>query len=367
MADKPSSKRLISLDFFRGLTIIGMIIVNTPGSWGYVYPPLAHAEWNGATPTDLVFPFFIFIVGVSIVLAYTKYLERGKERGEMVPKIIRRSLTIFGLGIFLALFPEFDFSNIRFPGVLQRIAIVFFSCALLFLYTTRKTQLWIGWGLLVGYWFVMALIPHPELGLSLAEPGRNIAAWIDSTFIPGRLYQGTWDPEGLLSTLPTIASGISGMIAGYLIVSDRSHERKVIGLMIGGLAAFTVGNMWDWIFPINKHIWTSSYVLYSSGLASMVLGACYYWIDLKGNSKGTFPGVVFGTNAITAYVLSGVLLVVTHRAWVGERSLVSLFMDGLTSIGVEPHLASLMWALLYCSLCFIPVYILYKKKIFIKV
>jgi predicted acyltransferase len=349
------------------MTIIGMIIVNTPGSWSYVYPPLQHAEWNGATPTDLVFPFFIFIVGVSIVLAYTKYLERGKERGEMVPKIVRRSLTIFALGIFLALFPEFDFANIRLPGVLQRIAIVFFSCALLFLYSSKKTQLWVGWSLLIGYWLVMTLIPHPELGLSLAEPGRNIAAWIDITFIPGRLYQGTWDPEGLLSTIPTIASGITGMMAGYLIVSDRSHERKVIGLMVGGLAAFTLGNMWDWFFPINKHIWTSSYVLYTSGLASMVLGASYYWIDLLGKSKGTFAGVVFGTNAITAYVLSGVLLVVTHRAWIGDQSLVSFFMDNLTSLGIDPYLASLTWALFYCGICFVPVYVLYKKRIFIKI
>ena len=285
----------------------------------------------------------------------------------MAPKILKSCLTIFCLGIFLALFPEFDFVNIRIPGVLQRIAVVFLSCALLFLYTSRITQLWFGWGLLIGYWLVMVLIPHPEFGLSLAEPGRNIAAWIDTTFIPGRLYQGTWDPEGLLSTIPTIASGITGMMAGYLIVSNRSQERKVIGLMVGGLAAFTLGNMWDWVFPINKHIWTSSYVLYSSGLASMVLGACYYWIDLKGNSKGTFAGVVFGTNAITAYVLSGVLLIVTHKAWFGDQSLVSFFMDGLISLGINPYFASFSWALLYCGICFVPVYILYKRRIFIKV
>lgn len=367
MVHKPSSNRLISLDFFRGLTIIGMIIVNTPGSWSYVYPPLRHAEWNGATPTDLVFPFFIFIVGVSIVLAYTKYLEKGKDRGEMVPKIVKRSITIFALGIFLALFPEFDFANLRIPGVLQRIAIVFFACALIFLYTSKKTQWWIGGGLLIGYWLIMALIPHPELGLSLAEPGINIAAWIDSTFIPGRLYQGSWDPEGLLSTLPTIASGITGMIAGHLIVSDRSDERKVIVLMVGGFLLFTLGNMWDWVFPINKHIWTSSYVLYTSGLASMVLGACYFWIDILGKEKGTFAGVVFGTNAITAYVLSGVLLVVTHTQWIAGKSIVSYFMDGAMGIGINPYLASFLWALLYCFICFIPVYYLYKKKIFIKV
>lgn len=367
MAKQLSSNRLISLDFFRGLTIIGMIIVNTPGSWNYVYPPLEHAEWNGITPTDFVFPFFIFIVGVSIVLAYTKYLEKGRERGEMVPKIIRRAIIIFALGIFLALFPEFDFGNLRIPGVLQRIAIVFFTCALLFLYTSKKSQWWIAGILLFGYWLIVALIPHPELGLSLAEPGKNITAWVDSTFIPGRLYRGTWDPEGILSTLPAIASGITGMIAGHLIVSDRSRERKVIVLMVGGLVAFTLGNMWDWFFPINKNLWTSSYVLYTSGLASMVLGACYYWIDILGKKKGTFPGVVFGTNAITAYVLSGVLLVITHTNWLAGKSLVSYFMDGATGIGVNPYLASFFWALLYCFLCFIPVYFLYKKRIFIKV
>lgn len=367
MAKQLSSNRLVSLDFFRGLTIIGMIIVNTPGSWRYVYTPLEHAEWNGITPTDFVFPFFIFIVGVSIVFAYTKYLEKGKNRGEMVPKIVQRSLIIFALGIFLALFPEFNFANIRIPGVLQRIAIVFFSCALLFLYTSKKSHWWIGGGLLIGYWLIVALVPHPELGLSLAEPGHNIAAWMDQTFIPGRLYRGTWDPEGILSTLPAIASGITGMIAGHLLVSNRSQDRKVIILMVGGLVAFTLGNMWDWVFPINKNLWTSSYVLYTSGLASMVLGACYYWIDILGKTKGTFPGIVFGTNAITAYVLSGVLLLVTHRAWFGEKSLVGMFMDGLMSIGVNPYLASFLWALFYCSLCFIPVYMLYKKRIFIKV
>lgn len=367
MNKKPSSNRLVSLDFFRGLTIIGMIIVNDPGSWNYVFTPLEHAEWNGVTPTDFVFPFFIFIVGVSIVLAYTKYLEKGRDRSEMVPKIIRRSLTIFALGIFLGLFPEFDFANIRIPGVLQRIAIVFFACAMLFLYTSRKTQIWTCCILLIGYWGIIALIPHPELGLSLAEPGHNIAAWLDYTVIPGTLYRGTWDPEGILSTLPAIASGITGMFAGYLIISERTRQQKVIGLMVGGFVAYAVANMWDWVFPLNKNLWTSSYVLYTSGLASLTLGACYYWIDVLGRSKGTYVGVVFGTNAITAYVISGILPVITHTAWLQERSLVSLFMDGLTSIGVNPYLASFLWALLFCFLCFIPVYYLYKNKIFIKV
>lgn len=367
MSNTSGTKRLVSLDFFRGLTIIGMIIVNTPGAYKYTFAPLKHASWNGATPTDYVFPFFIFIVGVSIVLAYTKYLGKGRERSEMVPKIIRRSAIIFGLGLFLNLFPEFDFANVRVPGVLQRIALVFLACALLFLYASRKTLWWVGGGLLVGYWLIVAWVPHPELGLSLAEPGRNIAAWFDSTLIPGTLYQGSWDPEGILSTFPAIASGITGMIAGYLLVSDRTKEQKVIGLMIGGLIAFALGNVWGWAFPINKHLWTSSYVLYTSGLAAMTLGASYYWIDVLGKTKGTSLGVVFGTNAITAYVLSGILPSLTHSDWLGGASLRALFMDGGTSLGMNPYIASLLWALFFCFLCFVPVYYLYRNRVFIKV
>lgn len=367
MAEEPFTKRLISLDFFRGLTIAGMIIVNTPGSNDYIFGPLKHAEWNGITPTDYVFPFFIYIVGVSVVLAYTKYFSKGRQRTELVSKIVKRTAIIFGLGILLNLFPGFDFANIRIPGVLQRIAIVFLACSLLFLFTSKKTQWWVGGGLLIGYWLIVTLIPHPEFGLMLAEPGINIAAWIDSSLIPGSMYQGSWDPEGILSTFPAIASGITGMIAGHLIVSDQPGERKVIGLMVGGFVAFTLGGMWDWIFPINKNLWTSSYVLYTSGLASMVLGGCYYWIDLLNKSEGTFPGVVFGTNAITAYVISGILPTLTHSNWLGGTSFRSLFMSGGISIGFDPYIVSFLWALFFCFLCYIPVYYLYRNRIFIKV
>ena len=249
-------KRLVSLDAFRGLTIAGMIIVNTPGSWGHVYSPLLHAYWHGITPTDLVFPFFLFIVGVSIALAYTKRIAADTPKKQMVRKVIRRSLIIFGLGIFLALFPKFDFANLRIPGVLQRIAIVFFVCALLFLNTGWKRQASIGLGLLIGYWLVMAIVPVPidevvrnaiETGEVLSasgmipvevpkvisgsfiaanyEPGINMEAWLDRQLIPGRIYQKTWDPEGLLSTLPSIATGISGMLVGTLLVSKLNLER----------------------------------------------------------------------------------------------------------------------------------------------
>lgn len=367
MDGKPKSKRLISLDFFRGLTIAGMIVVNTSGSDEYVYAPLQHADWNGITPTDFVFPFFVFIVGVSIVLAFTNQLNKGKERKDMVPKLIKRSITIFALGLFLNLFPEFDFANIRVPGVLQRIALVFLTCSLLFLYTSKKTQWYVGIGLLVGYWLIMVTVPHPDYGSVMLEPGKNIAAWLDSLLVPGSMYQGTWDPEGVLSTLPAIGTGITGMLIGHLLISDRSAERKVIWMLLGGFITYTLGSIWHWFFPINKNLWTSSYVLYTSGLAAMTLGACYFLIDVLQYKKFTFFGVVFGSNAITAYVLSGMLPVLTHTNFLGGESFRSLFMKMGTGVGLDVYFVSLLWALLFCFICYIPVYYLYKNKIFIKV
>ena len=204
-----STKRLISLDMLRGLTIALMIVVNDPGSWQHLYWPLAHASWNGVTITDFVFPFFIFIVGVSIVLSSLKQLQGGADKQKMRKKIWIRSLKIFGLGLFLALFPEFNVMELRIPGVLQRIAIVYLVCALIGLSTGWKTQAKIAVSLLVGYWLAMVLIPVPEIGAGVLEPGKNLAAYIDNLVIPLRLYQGTWDPEGLLSTLPAICYRIN--------------------------------------------------------------------------------------------------------------------------------------------------------------
>ena len=212
-------KRLLSLDFFRGITIAAMIIVNDPGSWSHVYAPLRHAEWNGATPTDLVFPFFLFIVGVSISLSLSKRKNGGLN---LYTKIFKRSVIIFLLGIFLALFPKFDFENLRVVGVLQRIAIVYFICALIFLNASFKSQLKIGIGLLVFYWVTMMFVPFNGSLAGVLEPGNNLAAWIDSFIVPGRMYQGSWDPEGFYSTIPAIASGISGMLCGTIILNKTN-------------------------------------------------------------------------------------------------------------------------------------------------
>ena len=390
---------MISLDVFRGMTIAGMIVVNDPGSWSHIYAPLGHAAWHGITPTDFVFPFFLFIVGVSIVLAYSKKLETNAPQGDLIKKIVKRTAIIFGLGLLLALWPKFNFAGIRIPGVLQRIAIAFLTCSILFLKTSWKTQAKIGAALLVGYWLMMVLLPIPideviqnaiatgevegahgmiEIGAiskltdgfiaANLEPGTNLQAWMDRLVIPGRLYQNTWDPEGFLSTLPSIGTAITGMMAGTLLISKLERDQKMIWLMVGGFVAMTIGNVWDWFFPFNKNLWSSSFVMYTSGLAAMTLGAMYWFVDVLKYDKWTFPFKVFGANAITAYVLHGVLVFLFHTNFGADGpTIVSAFMDGLTSIGIAPKLASLLWALTYTAFIYLPVWVLYRKKIFIKV
>jgi predicted acyltransferase len=386
----PSTNRLLSLDILRGMTIAGMIIVNDPGSWSSVYPMLLHADWHGITPTDLVFPFFLFIVGVSITLSYTNQVTTGKPKGKMIGKILKRTLIIFALGMFLWLFPKF--SEIRIPGVLQRIALVFMACSMLFIYQNNwKRQTYIGVGLLLAYWVLMTLVPVPidvtmlgaitdgqvlahsgmievvtptkiseTLAAANLEPGTNLQAWIDRQAIPFRLFQHSWDPEGLLSTLPAIASGITGVLVGMLWLRKDKPEEKVIWMLILGFVWFVLGSFWHWAFPINKNLWTSSYVLYTSGLATMTLAACIWLVDIQGHRKFTFPFVVFGTNAIAAYALHSLL-----SAPISPVK--DLFYNGLVNSGIAPNLASFAWALAYTLICYSIIWILYKRRIFIKI
>lgn len=358
--------RLTSLDAMRGFTIAAMVLVNFPGSWEHVYQPLLHADWNGLTPTDLVFPFFLFIVGVSIALAYSRRKEAGADKKELYQKIFIRALKIFAVGVILNLIPAFDFTNLRWAGVLQRIAIVFLVCAVLFLNTDWRTQAWIAALILVGYWLAMVLIPTPGLGALRLEPGANLAAWVDSQFLPGRKYQGTWDPEGILSTLPAIATGITGMLAGRLFLSKLSSQEKVNYLMAFGFLGLVLGYIWHLGFPINKNLWSSSYVLVTSGLAALLLGAIYFLVDIKGKKKGTYVGVVFGANAISVYVLADLLAIIFYGTSFGGQTLNESFVAGLSGAGVQPEFASMLYAILFVSINFIPAYILYKKKIFIK-
>lgn len=363
MQDLDVNKRLIFLDALRGFTIALMIMVNNPGSWSYIYWPLAHAEWHGVTITDFVFPFFLFIVGVSIVLSTDKLLSKGLTQKELRKKIGIRSLKIFGLGIFLSLYPKFNIYELRIPGVLQRIAIVYFICGHLNLICNWKLLIKIGVALLIGYWLLMLFVPIPHIGAGFLEPGKNLAAYIDSILIPGRLWQGTWDPEGLLSTMPAIVTGITGMLAGYLLKISKSIQVKLNYMFLIGFLMILVGYFWDLFFPMNKNLWTSSYVMFTSGWAMLALASSIFVVDVLGYKKATKFGVVYGSNAITIFVLAGMLPFIISSV----LGLQSMFFDGLVNLGISPKLASFLWAIGYVLILYIPAYILYKKKIFIKV
>lgn len=361
-----SSQRLLSLDAFRGFTIAAMVLVNDPGDWGHIYPPLEHASWNGLTPTDLIFPFFLFIVGISIVFAYNKRIEAGAKPSGMYKKIFFRSIKIFAVGVFLYLYPDFNFAEMRIAGVLQRIAVVFLICSILFLNTKWKTQVITGAVILIAYWLAMTLIPTPGFDKVMFEPGANLAAWVDSILLPGRMWNQTWDPEGLLSTLPAIATGISGLLAGKILISKMESDRKIIWLFLGGFSLYLLGIMWGWIFPLNKNLWTSSYVLVTSGLGSMTLASSIYFVDVLKYTKIAQFGIIYGSNAITVYALAGLLSPLFYGISIGGNSLNVHFTTMLNNAGFSPEFSSLMYALIYVGINFIPAYILYRKKIFIK-
>jgi len=363
------NKRLLSLDAFRGFTIAAMILVNFPGNWDYVFSPLNHTHWNGISFTDLIAPFFLFIVGVAISFAYTKRLEAGIAPKSMYTKLITRALKIYAVGMFLnvlGLLPDMNFGELRWTGTLHRIALVFLFCGFLFLNTKWKTQAIVGVFLLVAYWLAMTLIPTPGYDKVMFEPGANLAAWIDTKWLPGKMWEDTWDPEGILSTFPSFVTGITGMLVGTLLLSKKSLEQKVMFLFKVGLAAAIIGVVWSWTFPMNENLWTSSFVMFTSGLACMTLASSIYLVDMLQYRKVANFGIIYGSNAITIYVLADIFTLLFYGVKIAGASLNDHFFNLFTSVGLAPKVASMLYALLYVGINFIPAYILYKKKIFIK-
>lgn len=367
-------KRLQSLDFFRGFTIAGMILVNNPGSWSNVYPPLLHASWNGWTPTDLIFPFFLFIVGVSIVLALSGKKERGEINKDIYIKVVRRTLLLFGLGLFLAAFPYFNFSTLRIPGVLQRIAVCYFIATLIFLHSSVKTQVIWTAAFLAVYWALMEFIPVPDIGTGLYERGANFSNYFDGLFLSGHMWSQTktWDPEGIISTLPAISTTLFGILTGHLIRSKKSEVEKVAQMLIWGNIAIAVGMAWDHWMPINKSLWTSSYSVFMAGMAMVCLGISYYLIDVKGWQKGIKPFIVYGMNAITVFVLSGLVaklmyLITWTKADGSEISVKGWIYETFLASWLNPVNASLAFALGFIFISYLAMLFLYKKKIFLKV
>ncbi len=357
------------------MTIAAMILVNNPGSWSYVYAPLDHAEWHGATPTDWIFPFFLFIVGVSIALAIGRRKEAGADRKILIRKILWRALIIFAIGLFLAGYPYFDLSTLRIPGVLQRIALVYGITAILFLWLNSRQMFWVGVGCLLSYWGMMTLIPVPGGHPPNLEPGTNLGAWIDTTLLNGHLWSQSkiWDPEGLLSTVPALATSISGILTGIWLQSARDHFEKVAGMMVAGAALLAAGLVWDGVFPINKQLWTSSYVLYTSGIALLALGVLYWWTDIKGRLWGARPFIVYGTNALIIFALSGLIgrtFNAIHRTDASGNSVsikTWLWQSVFEPAFASPYIASLAHAIVHVLVMLGIAWFLYSRKIFIKV
>ncbi len=371
--------RLMSLDAFRGLTMAAMVIVNNPGDWEHAYAPLLHAEWNGCTPTDLIFPYFLFIVGVSLTLS----------RGTMGNpwQIVKRSLVIFGLGLFLAGFPRFPLETWRIPGVLARIAWCYLAAAFLFRATAPADGIWddrkrrshgltLGvWalGLTLAYWAVMMLVPPPGGVAGDLTPAGNIGAFIDRTVFGRHVWSQskTWDPEGLLSTIPAIATTLLGAIAGLWLGSSAEPRRKVSGLLVTGLVAMAVGWVWGFWFPINKSLWTSSYVWFTGGSAAIFLAACYEVIDVVGWKRWSRPFVVLGLNAIALFVLSGLFaktltlikLTGADGKAVTLRSIV--YQSWFVPLG-NPYNASLLFALANLVLLYGVLYWMDRRGLYLK-
>ncbi|MFI5105426.1 MAG: acyltransferase family protein, partial [Terriglobales bacterium] len=284
VAPPAASGRLVSLDVFRGMTIAGMILVNDPGSWSAIYWPLDHAEWNGWTPTDLIFPFFLFIVGVSMTLSFTKRVERGATRGQLARHVLLRSLAIFAIGFFLngfsgflRHFPHFPFETIRIPGVLQRIAVCYLCAGLIYLATGlekgRRWQICIAIFLLLGYWAAMTFIPVPGYGAGHLDPESNLGAWLDRLVMSGHLWSQskTWDPEGIMSTFPAIGTVLLGALLGDWLRRQRVSQQVALRMLGAGVVLLAIGRALHPFFPINKKLWTSTFVLFTAGFAMIIL------------------------------------------------------------------------------------------------
>ncbi|HEX6648489.1 MAG TPA: heparan-alpha-glucosaminide N-acetyltransferase domain-containing protein [Pyrinomonadaceae bacterium] len=368
------SGRLVSLDVFRGLTIAAMVLVNNPGTWSSIYWPLEHAEWHGWTPTDLVFPFFLFIVGISITLAFGRRVEEGTVKRDLYLKVVKRSAIIFGLGLFLNGFPFFQLSTIRIAGVLQRIALCYLIASVIFLTTKIRTQLLIAVALLIIYWLVMTRLAAPGYAPGDLSKEGSIASFVDRVLLGPHIWkQGkVYDPEGLLSTIPAVATTLFGILTGHWLRSEHTRIEKVVGMFVAGVVCVVLGWSWNPFFPINKSLWTSSYVLFTAGLALQLLAICYWVIDIKGYRRWAWPFEVFGVNALALFVGSALMVKlmaliklprddgtqISSQGWIFRK----LFLTWASPIN-----ASLAYAIAFILLWLFLMWLLYRKRIYIKV
>jgi predicted acyltransferase len=379
----PGTARLRSLDVFRGMTVAGMILVNNPGTWGAIYSPLKHAEWHGWTPTDLVFPFFLFIVGVSITLALSRRAETAGSQRDLYVKIVRRSLIIFGLGLFLTAFPFWNFttnkfidlSTLRLAGVLNRIAVCYLFTALIFLKTDWRKQAYIFVGLLVAYWAILTFVPAPGFVAGDLSKEGSIASHLDRVVLGKHLWsggKGVYDPEGILSTLGALATTLAGVLTGHLLRSRRTDMEKVAALFVAGTAGIVAGWAWNYWLPVNKPLWTSSYVLFTAGMGLQLLAVCYWLIDVKGYRRWSVPFAVYGTNALAVFFLTGIcaklLGIIKLPGADGQPvALHTAIFKNLFLSWAAPINASLAFAICFVLVWLGLMWLLYRRNIFIKV
>ena len=401
------SPRVLSVDALRGLTIALMILVNDPGDWDHVYTQLDHAAWNGFTLTDFVFPNFLFLVGASIILSLESRLARGQSRRTLALHILRRAVLLFAVNVFLATFPHYHWTTMRIFGVLTRIALCYLVAGLICLVSRRaRTLLAISAGLLIGYWALMRFVPVPGFGvpthaMPILDPERNLAAWLDRacnaftqrTFHTGRLYRHSSDPEGLLSTLPAIATTLIGAVTGVWLrrAAPASKATPVPPiqflrvLFLAGALCLMVGLLWSFSFPLNKNLWTSSYVLFAAGWSLLLLALCYWLIDVRRLNQTRagkallFPWLVFGSNAIFAFVFSNTLVEIMLWIKVPASALIRPAAPAshitawfwtyrhIFARHQSTNVTSLVFALAFVALCFLPNWLLWRKKVFLRI
>ncbi len=377
---QPSSERLMSVDLYRGLAVAGMILVDNPGSDDLAYWPIKHAQWNGWTPADFIFPSFVFLVGVSMVFSFAARLRRGESRRKILNHVFIRTLSLFAIGLLINVSPliGLDVHTWRIYGVAQRIALCYFVAAILVLWTNRRTQAIALGACLVGYWTLMHFVPVPGFGMPgrdipFMDPERNLVAWLDRKLFMGRLYNGMRDPEGIISTIPAIGTILMGVLTGHWLRSEKTPEAKAFRMFCVGIPVLAAGLIWNRWFPINKNLWTSSFVLLTGGFALIFLALLYWAVEIKKwRGLWTMPILVFGMNAIAGFVADSMVwgpgyTFTIKNASGGTLNWHEAAQAWLVSLGASAADASLIYALAAVLFCWTLLWLLWRKRIFLKI
>lgn len=373
-------KRLMCLDIYRGLCVASMIVVDNPGSDTGAYRPIMHAQWNGWTPADFIFPSFLFLVGISLVFSVSSRLQRGQSRSDIFVHALWRSLILVAVGLLVNASPiiGFDIHSFRFEGVTQRIALCYLAAALLELWSGRRGQVIALAACIVGYWAILRFVPIPGYGvpghdIPFMDPDRNLPAWLDRKLFMGHLYNGNRDPEGIIHTIPAIGTTLIGVLTGHWLLSVKTPAIKAVGMLLVGVVGLSAGLFWNRWFPINKNLWTSSFVLFSGGFALAFLALLYWLLEIKQwRGVWTMPILVFGMNAITGFVSDSLVYGPGYTFTAKGPSGVSMYWHEaaqahLESFGLSTVNASLFYSLAAVLFCWILLWLLWRKRIFIKI